>query len=338
MLSLIACLLGVSLIWWAWQSHRRNRHPVSPGLHADITLPHQQPFELYHNALSLCSMKTRVCLAELGIAYRSHPIDLIETGGYENIRPKLLDVNPAGTVPVLVHEGHPIYESHEQIRYAAANAPPGSPSLTPDDSALRAEMERWVDLSSLTHDPINHGDESVGNSIPGLTLPLFATTIEKIPVWKILEGLLFHFDKRRPVVFLTLKLLGIRRIRILTPAVDILSRSLRQTGTHLDTLEAQLEQSGGPWILGNTFSLADVSWLVIFERLRQADAEQPLIGDGKRPLCASYWERLRERPSYQAAILDQSHPIVEHGTRRLREVKAANPALRALLHGESATE
>ncbi len=337
MTSLIAGLLGASLLWWVWQSSRRKRHPVSPGLHAEITLPHDQPFELYHNALSLCSMKTRVCLAELGIAYRSHPIDLIETGGYENIRPKLLGVNPAGTVPVLVHEGHPIYESHEQIRYAAANAPPGSPRLTPEDPELRAEMERWVDLSSLTHDPINQGDESVGNAIPGITIPLFATTIEKIPAWKILEGLLFHFDKRRPVVFLTLKLMGIRRIGMLTPAVDILTRSLRQAGAHLDTLEAKLEQGGGPWILGDTFSLADVSWLVIFERLRQADAEQALIGDDKRRLCAAYWERLRKRPSYQTAILDMSHPIVEHGTRRLRQVKAEAPALRALLHGESST-
>ena len=29
----------------------------------------------------------------------------------------LRDVNPAGTVPVLIHNGHPIYESHEQIVY-----------------------------------------------------------------------------------------------------------------------------------------------------------------------------------------------------------------------------
>ena len=29
----------------------------------------------------------------------------------------LNNVNPAGTVPVLVHNGHPVYESHEQILY-----------------------------------------------------------------------------------------------------------------------------------------------------------------------------------------------------------------------------
>jgi glutathione S-transferase len=339
MIWVIACVLGAAILWWAWENHRRRRHPVTPGFQADITLPFQAPFELYHNALSLCSMKTRVCLAELGISYRSHHIDLVETGGYENIRPKLLDVNPAGTVPVLVHEGHPVYESHEQIRYAAAysaaHAPPGSPSLVPDDPALKASMEHWIDLSSLTHDPINHGDESIGNAVPGLTVPLFATTIETIPAWKIVEGLLFHFDKQRPVVFLTLKLFGIERIGRLGPAVKILARSLRQTGVHLDTLEAQLVASGGPWILGDPFTLADVSWLVIFERLRQADAMSALVGNAERPECAAYWERLRQRPSYRLAILDHSHPVIEHGTRRLQEVKAADPALRALLEGDA---
>ena len=117
--------------WLFFESRRRKRHPVEPGLQEDITFPHTQEFELYHNALSLCSMKSRVCLAELGIPYEGHHIDLIETGFYQNIRPDLLDVNPAGTVPVLLHHGHPIYESHEQIRYAADHAPGTSPRRRP---------------------------------------------------------------------------------------------------------------------------------------------------------------------------------------------------------------
>lgn len=103
-------------------------------------------------------MKVRVCLAELSLPHASHPVDLIETGAYENIRPHFLAVNPAGTVPVLVHRGHPVYESHEQIRYAADHAPPGSPSLVPEDPALREQMEAWIDRASLTEDPLAHGD------------------------------------------------------------------------------------------------------------------------------------------------------------------------------------
>ena len=64
-----------------------------------------------------------MCLAELGIPYKSHHIHLIETESYENLSRHFLAVNPGGLVPVLVHQGHPIYESHDQIRYAAEHSP-----------------------------------------------------------------------------------------------------------------------------------------------------------------------------------------------------------------------
>ena len=76
----------VAMVWWAWENAHRTTHPVPPGHRPEIVIPHEQPFELYHNALSLCSMKARVCMAELRIPYKSHHIDLIETGAYENIR------------------------------------------------------------------------------------------------------------------------------------------------------------------------------------------------------------------------------------------------------------
>jgi glutathione S-transferase len=331
---LVVVVLAVG--WWAWESGRRRRHPMPPGHRPELELPHEQEFELYHNALSLCSMKVRVCLAELGLPYRSHPIELIETGAYENIRPRLLAVNPAGTVPVLVHRGHPVYESHEQIRYAAEHAPPGSPVLVPHDPTLRAEMQRWIDRSSLTDDPLAHADQSAGNAVPGLTLPLFAAMIERIPTWRILEGLLFHFDRRRPLVFLAFRWRGLERLHRIGPAMKVLERSRAQMAVHLDALERQLERTGGPWILGETFSLADVSWLVIFERLVQADCLHVFLGEDRRPAGAGYWARLRARPSYRDAILDHPHPTISHGTRRLRDAKTADPALRAALEGARA--
>jgi glutathione S-transferase len=326
-------LLVLALAAWLVEARRRTRHPVPPGYQRDISLPHTQAFELYHNALSLCSMKTRVCLAELGIPYRSHPIDLIEMGAYENIRAPFLRVNPAGTVPVLVHRGHPIYESHEQIRYAARHAPAGSPSLIPDDPGLRAELERWVDRSSLTGDPMNEGEQSAGNTVPGLTLPLFAAMIDRIAVWKILEGLLFHFDKRRPLLFLTLEAAGLARLGALRTVVKAIARSRRQLAVHLDALEEQLEKTGGPWILGDTFSLADVSWLAIFQRLVQADWLHVFLGAGRRPACDAWWRRLTARPAYREAILGHAHPTIAYGTERLRRLKQADPALREAIEG-----
>ena len=85
-------LVSGGVAWWAGENARRRTHPVPEGHRPEIQIPHEQEFELYHNPLSICSMKSRLCLAELGIPYKSHPIDLIETGAYENIRRPFLSV------------------------------------------------------------------------------------------------------------------------------------------------------------------------------------------------------------------------------------------------------
>lgn len=315
--------------WWAWErSHRRTR-AMPGGLHTGITLPHTRDFELYHNALSLCSKKVRVCLAELEIPYASHHVDLIETGSYENIGRRYLAVNPAGLLPVLVHRGHPVYESHEQIRHAAAHAPPGAPVLVPSDPVAAAEMERWVKRTSLTgDDPTRASHLSAGNAVPGLTVPLFAAMIEDIPARRIGEGVLFHRLKVRPLLFLLLKAGGIRGLTRLAPAVRVVRRSIRDMGEHLDALEATLGARGGPWILGDAFTLADVSWVPILARLVEADALHLFVGDGRRPAVQAYWARLQARPSYGAAVGAHTHAAVARGTERIRAAKAADAGLR----------
>ena len=82
----VLAVIAAGAAWWAWENAHRTTHPVPHGHRPEIELPYEQEFELYHNALSICSMKARVCMAELRIPYKSHHIDLIETGAYENIR------------------------------------------------------------------------------------------------------------------------------------------------------------------------------------------------------------------------------------------------------------
>ena len=330
--ALLVLLLGG--LAWTWERGHRRTRAMAGGLHTDISLPHDQEFELYHNALSLCSTKVRVCLAELGIDYASHHIDLIETGSYENIGRHFLKVNPAGTVPVLVHDGHPIYESHEQIRHAAAHAPAGDADphpLVPDDADLRAQMEAWIDRTSLVgDDPVAEAHATAGNAIPGLTVPLFVSMIADIAYIRIVEGLLFHRLKMRPLLFIAMKLGGFRGLKH-GPARSVVAGSGRHMAKHLDALEAQLAASGGPWILGDAFTLADVGWVPILQRLTDADSIHCFVGEGLRPNVKAYWEALKRRPSYRAAVVDHTHETVERGATRLRDAKRADPALRTAL-------
>jgi glutathione S-transferase len=333
-LVLILAAAAPAAAWYLWERGRRYTEAMSGGLHEDISLPHESEFELYHNALSLCSKKTRVCLDELTIPYTAHHIDLIETGGYENIRHDFLEVNPGGILPVLVHNGHPIYESDDQLRYAADHAPPGCPRLVPDNPDAEQKMQHWIDCASIIGDnPLDAADRSAGSAIPALTLPLFASMIDDIGYMKILEGLLFHRLRQRPMIFLVLKAVGLKRLHKIGPAMKVVRKCVRHMHTHLDALEVQLASHGDRWILGEQFTLADVSWVVIFERLRECDYEHVYLGDGKRPYVTDYWQRLRDRPSYTRAIVEYGHPTITRGLMRLREAKRSLPALRQALEG-----
>ena len=310
-----------------------SRTPPTPGLHPEITLPHEGEWELFHNGFSLCSKKVRVCLVELGLDWRGRHVHLIETGAYENVGRDFLHVNPAGTVPVLVHEGHPIYESHEQIVYAAERAGEGGAVLLPQDPEERALVERWVDRASLVGNPVQGLAGRAGHCVPGLTLPLFAAMVRHIPYREIARGLLTHPNKERPLIFATLKAAGLRRLPRLAPAMKLLRRSRRHMADHLDALGDQLEGHGGPWIAGADFTLADVSWMVILDRLAEADWADWFWAGPQRPAVADYWERLRKRPSFEAAIESQRCPITREGIGAVAAAKTADPALRAALEG-----
>lgn len=332
--SVLWVLLAGACAWWVYERRRRTTHRMSGGLHADVTLPHVAEWELYHNSISLCSRKLRLCLDELDLPWVSHPIELIETGRYENIGRRYLAVNPAGLVPVLVHHGHPIYESHEAIRYAAEQAGARGRSLIAPEPALHDVVEHWKEVASLVgDDPTQNRKRHAGNCIPGLTLPIFATMVEKIPYWRIAEGLLFHPDKRRPALFILLKLRGISGLAGMKPAVQMLRGSRDDMAIHLDALDAHLAKHGRQWIAGDSFSLADVSWAVVLDRLDEVDWSDWFWGGDRRPHVRAYFDRLRARPSFATAITAWRDPLTQRGSARVREAKSADPRLREALEG-----
>lgn len=314
--SVVAALLA---LWWLIERGKRRTRAMPPGLHPDIVLPHTAQWTLYHNAFSLCSKKVRVCLAEYGVSYDSVPIDLIETGKYQNISRGFLLVNPGATVPVLVHNGQPIYESHEQLRYVASAIDSGN-LLVPKDIALRQLMDEWVKKTSLIgDDPIESPESTLGNAIPGLTIPIFASMVAKISLLKIFEGVLFHRIKRRALFFGLMKLAGLPKTLTLKPVNKFVNWSVVAMHVHLDDLEAQLLGSGGPWICGEQFTLADIGMMVIFDRLREGDWLDLLVN--QRTMLGAYWAALQQRQSYRDGCLGFEHPAVTQATAQLMQLK-----------------
>jgi len=57
---------------------------------------------------SICTQKVFITLAEKGIPYDTHNIDLFKN---EQFKPEYLKINPKGVVPALDHDGRIVIES-----------------------------------------------------------------------------------------------------------------------------------------------------------------------------------------------------------------------------------
>lgn len=335
-LSILAIIAVILLIWFFVEKSRRKRHPVSAGIDPSVTLAHTAEFELYSNSFSHCSRKVRLVLAELGIQVKHHSIDLIETGCYQTISPAYLKVNPSGVIPTLVHNGHPVYESDDILDYVQSVAGSAAPQLIPADPALKNRMHEWLTFCSIsTDDALSNMETRAGSCIPALTVPLFVTSIQYIPLRRILVGLLFHFDKKRPVLFTTSKLLGLRRMMSLKPVRTLIDSASFHMVHHLARLNAELIERGSDWIAGDNYSLADVSigcmlfrldeigWLSYCSRARNIDA------------VLSYYQRIKSRSSWSEAITACTHPVISKAEQDLAHALDSEPSMYDLIYGKT---
>ena len=93
---------------------------------------------LYHNDMSLCAQKVRVCLAEKGLAWEDKHLVLRAA---EHQQPWYLKLNRRAVVPTLVHDGHVVPESNVILEYLEDVFP--QPGLRPNDPYHRSKMRLW---------------------------------------------------------------------------------------------------------------------------------------------------------------------------------------------------
>ena len=310
---IIGFLLGI-YFWRCW-TYPRTR-AVKPGLNSDVILPHQEEVELHHNMLSSCSQKVRACLGETGLSHRKIHHVLPSSGSWETKNAEYLTINPAGTVPVLVHNGHPVYESHEQIVYIDQVLMPGGPRLTPSDPVKKALMDKWVESGSMIKsevlgapNPWDGMTKRFGNLLGPMTLPLFCgNMILHFDIWNVLETISMIpliRDRMQVMLLLFFKTLGVETFVKVQKINDIISPVRRAMNYHLTLLTKDLEMSGGPYICGESFTLADVSMVPIFERMQYARWWTDSLKK-QFPLVTKYWETIQEREGYKASKPDMA--------------------------------
>jgi glutathione S-transferase len=94
---------------------------------------------LYHYGLSNCSQKVRIVLAEKGLGWTNHHVDLAKG---EHATESYRRINPNGVVPTLVHDGTIVIESSDIMEYLDEHFP--DPPLRPSSERELAQMGQWI--------------------------------------------------------------------------------------------------------------------------------------------------------------------------------------------------
>ena len=235
--------------------------------------------ELYHFWDSVCSFKVRMCLEEKGLAWTGHHIDLM---AFENLERDYLAVNRNGVVPTLQQDGTFIPESSIINEFLDERYP--EPALKPPDPLARARMRAWVKVEE---------DELFAAVRPAslnlMMKPAFARYSEAE-----LDRLLAAHP--RPHLIPRLKQM------FLDPPDP---KAIAQSRKHLAATFARMEQAlreRGPWLAGETYSLADIAAAPIIDRVQSLGMTDLWSG---LPALTVWVERVTSRPAYKkAAPLD----------------------------------
>lgn len=233
--------------------------------------------ELYHFWSSVCSVRCRMALEEMGVDWTSRYIDLFT---FQHLTPEFLAINPGGTVPVLVVDGAPIRDSTIINEYIAAAF--DGPRLVPEDPMQAAQMREFI----------HHCEES------------FDAIVKLTMVKYILPKLLNRWGRdellkqamRRPQKFY--QDVHARAVRGEITQAE-LDEALQKIEVLLDRMEALLADR--PWLAGEALSLADINIAPFMFRLSALGQDRFWSAD-KRPALAEWYARLAAKPSFQKAV------------------------------------
>ena len=228
---------------------------------------------LYHNDMSVCAQKVRLCLAEKGLPYDAKHFNL-RAGDQQ--QPFYLKLNPKGVVPTLVHDDVVVTESVVINEYIDDAFP--TPPLKPADAAGRAKMRWWT----------KHIDDGI-----------FAAT------GTVSMSVAFHHQYTQDVLDELIRQRGPAyraRFELLRKGVDNpnFPDAIKRLYKMVTDMNAALER--GPWLLGEQLTLADVAYAPYITRL---DHLKFLGLLDKNPRTAGWYERMRSRDSYRTALAAQ---------------------------------
>ena len=240
---------------------------------------------LYQFANSVCCQKVRLVLSEKQLEWNTVEVDLTRNAQHD---PAYLMLNPTGVVPTLIHEGEVVIESTLICEYLE-EAYPQRP-LAPVSPGDRAVMRRWSKMV----------DEGLHEGISEITFSARRDRLQNMTPDQ--RDAFFNNvgDPRRRDRFRSTFEMGARSQFVLY-AVAAFERAFRR-------LEEQLAD-GGPWIMGDRVTLADIALAPYVSRLSFLGLLDLWVAD--KPRVQSWMHHVERWPAYRREILVPMSPEIE---------------------------
>ena len=242
-------------------------------------------FKLYNAPQSTCSQRVRFVFNTKGLPFEEVKLNLLEG---DQLKPDYLKLNPNGVVPTLDHDGQIVTDSTVITEYLDEVAP--DKSFTPEDPVKRARMR------TLMH---------FADEMPAAAVRVPTFNLAFLPRFQAMSREAFvAMAESKPLrreFMLTMGQSGFPQSEM-DAALGRLRRSYER-------MDAEIEKSGGPWLLGKDISLADVA--IMPAMVRMHDLNMPDWQD--LPRVVTWFDNIRAHPSfkptfYHGSLLSERFP------------------------------
>jgi tetrachloro-p-hydroquinone reductive dehalogenase len=231
-------------------------------------------------------MKVRLALEEKGLAWSGRVIDIVKK--QEQLEPWYLKLNPKGVIPTLEYRNGTtkvLTDSAHIIRFIAS-LPEGN-ALLPQDESDNQLLEKLInladdiDLQILSY--ARHPSMEKSEKILDARVEKSLLMAEKYPELK--SNYLVCAERSEKS----------KTFRVDKKHIEDIEQSTLEAITFA---ENQLQDNN--FLLGNTYTLADVIWTVVLSRLDLLGYSM-WLDKNNFPQIASYYVRMQQRKSYTLA-------------------------------------
>jgi glutathione S-transferase len=243
-------------------------------------------FTLYNAPQSTCSQRVRFVLNTKKLPFDEIKLNLLAG---DQLKPDYLRLNPNGVVPTLDHDGAIVIDSNVITEYLDEVEPEAS--FTPEDPVARARMRTLMHFI----------DEMPA---PAVRVPTF--NLAFLPKFQAMSQEDFiAFAESKPLRREFMLAMG--QTGFPQSEMDAAMGRLRRTYERMD---AEIENSGGPWLQGKEITLADVA--VMPAMVRMADLGRD--GDwADLPRVVRWYDNIRSHPAfaptfYHGSLLSEVFP------------------------------